>query len=412
MPVAMNRRRVNNFTYVSPCVKYMIFLLNFLFWLFGGLLVAAGTFAFYEKWNTMGSIKLNTFSDVILNISLVLIIAGQIIFIVSFAGCIGALRENTTLLKFFPFKNIAAQITNVCVSNLNVSRAPNFSTKNTDKLKKSKPRSNDEIIFKLLDSYDEILNIQAKYPIYTNNLKPKNDSQLNFYKKYVNIDRDQILNLMFNTREQANISAWRLHRQTRLSASSKAHQINTRRNRNEELAERFIKDKKILGKGLIYVEYGIGMEDFASKKYSLVHNADVIKCGLVIHQKQPWICASPDGLVIHDNKVKKLLEIKCPYTCKDTLLIDEDTGKLRVPYLSYNEELNTIVLKQNHVYFTQCQIQMYCTGMEECDLFVCTKADCITVSVKRDNLFLEKLVRKMEYFYYNYYLPELTKINS
>lgn len=28
----MNRRRVNNFTYVSPCVKYMIFLLNFLFW--------------------------------------------------------------------------------------------------------------------------------------------------------------------------------------------------------------------------------------------------------------------------------------------------------------------------------------------------------------------------------------------
>lgn len=68
--------------------------------LFGGLLVAAGTFAFYEKWNTMGSIKLNTFSDVILNISLVLIIAGQIIFIVSFAGCIGALRENTTLLKF------------------------------------------------------------------------------------------------------------------------------------------------------------------------------------------------------------------------------------------------------------------------------------------------------------------------
>ncbi|VVC28759.1 Tetraspanin/Peripherin,Tetraspanin,Tetraspanin, EC2 domain [Cinara cedri] len=101
MPVAMNRRRVSNFTYVSPCVKYMIFLLNFLFWLFGGLLVAAGTFAFYEKWNTMGSIKLNTFSDVILNISLVLIIAGQIIFIVSFAGCIGALRENTTLLKFY-----------------------------------------------------------------------------------------------------------------------------------------------------------------------------------------------------------------------------------------------------------------------------------------------------------------------
>ncbi|XP_060837984.1 uncharacterized protein LOC132920010 isoform X1 [Rhopalosiphum padi] len=412
MPVAMNRRRVSNFTYVSPCVKYMIFLLNFLFWLFGGLLVAAGTFAFYEKWNTMGSIKLNTFSDVILNISLVLIIAGQIIFIVSFAGCIGALRENTTLLKFLPFKNIAAQIKNLFVSNLKVVQTPNYSKKYTDKSKKSKPKNNDEVIFKQLDCYDELLNIQNKYPTYTNSLKPMNDSQLNFYEKYVFIDRNQIFNLMYSTIEQANNSAWRLYRQTRLSASSKAHQIHTRRNRNEDLAERFVKDKKIVGKGLKYVEYGTRMEDFAFKKYSLVHNVHVIKCGLVIHQKQPWICASPDGLVIHNNKLIKLLEIKCPYTCKDTLLIDEENGNLRVPYLKYNKEKNTIDLKQNHNYFTQCQIQMYCTGMEECDLFVCTKADCITVTIKRDNLFLEKLVRKMEFFYFNYYLPEITKVNS
>lgn len=75
--------------------------------------MAAGTFAFYEKWNTMGSIKLNTFSDVILNISLVLIIAGQIIFIVSFAGCIGALRENTTLLKFVSISPFSLYLVNL-----------------------------------------------------------------------------------------------------------------------------------------------------------------------------------------------------------------------------------------------------------------------------------------------------------
>lgn len=28
----INRRRTNNFTYVSSCVKYMIFTLNFVFW--------------------------------------------------------------------------------------------------------------------------------------------------------------------------------------------------------------------------------------------------------------------------------------------------------------------------------------------------------------------------------------------
>jgi len=215
---------------------------------------------------------------------------------------------------------------------------------------------------------------------------------------------------MYSTIEQSNNSSWRLQRQNRISASSKAHQINTRRNRNEDLAVQFLKDNTIRGKGLKYVEYGIGMEDFAREKYSLMHNVEVIKCGLVVHQNQPWMCASPDGLIIHMNKVKKLLEIKCPYTCKDSLLIDEDNGYINVPYLQYDEEKKIIFLKRNHVYFTQCQVQMYCAGLKECDLFVCTKQDCITVSVKRDNLFLEKLVKKMESFYFNYYLPQLTEV--
>lgn len=291
----------------------------------------------------------------------------------------------------------------------------NIIARNTDiekKLLKNSTCNNDEIIFKQLDCYDEVLNFQTLSPLYTNNLKPMDVIQLDFYTRCVLINRDQIFNLMYATIEQGNNSIWRLNRETRLSASSKAHQIKTRRNKHEELAERFVKEKKIFGKGLKYVDYGIRMEDFASKKYSEVHCVQVIKCGLIVHQSQPWMCASPDGLVVHsNNKVKKLLEIKCPFTCKDTLLIDEDNGKIRVPYLEYDKENNTINLKQNHNYYTQCQIQMYCTGLEECDLFVYTKQDCITVLVRRDNLFLENLVKKMEYFYFNYYLPKLTKVH-
>ncbi|XP_075228558.1 tetraspanin-33-like isoform X1 [Lycorma delicatula] len=105
----MNRRRTpSNFTYVSSCVKYMIFLLNFAFWLFGGLLIGIGTYAFLDKWRDLsghvdwhGLVKLDTIYDIVLNISLVLIIAGAVVFVVSFAGCVGALRENTCLLKFY-----------------------------------------------------------------------------------------------------------------------------------------------------------------------------------------------------------------------------------------------------------------------------------------------------------------------
>lgn len=97
----MHPRISQNFTYVSSCVKYMIFLLNFVFWLFGGLLIGIGFYAFVDKWQATGWIRVETFYDVILNISLVMAIAGAVVFIVSFAGCLGALRENTCLLKFY-----------------------------------------------------------------------------------------------------------------------------------------------------------------------------------------------------------------------------------------------------------------------------------------------------------------------
>lgn len=97
----MPSRIHQNFTYVSSCVKYMIFMLNFVFWLFGGLLLAIGLYAFMDKWESTGWVRLETIYDVILNISLVMMIAGIVIFVVSFAGCLGALRENTCLLKFY-----------------------------------------------------------------------------------------------------------------------------------------------------------------------------------------------------------------------------------------------------------------------------------------------------------------------
>lgn len=79
----------------------MIFLLNFIFWLFGGLLIGVGLYAFVDKWQATGWVKVETVYDIILNISLVMIISGGVIFVVSFAGCVGALRENTCLLKFY-----------------------------------------------------------------------------------------------------------------------------------------------------------------------------------------------------------------------------------------------------------------------------------------------------------------------
>jgi len=41
----------------------------------------------------------NDIADILFNVGLIIAIIGAVIFFVSFAGCIGALRENTTLLQ-------------------------------------------------------------------------------------------------------------------------------------------------------------------------------------------------------------------------------------------------------------------------------------------------------------------------
>jgi len=80
-----------------------MFFFNFLFWLSGLLLVGVGTYAALDKWSSGEAFKLQTIFDVMFNIGFLLIIIGGVVFIVSFAGCIGALRENMCLLKFYSF---------------------------------------------------------------------------------------------------------------------------------------------------------------------------------------------------------------------------------------------------------------------------------------------------------------------
>ncbi|KAG5668363.1 hypothetical protein PVAND_016304 [Polypedilum vanderplanki] len=97
----VHHRYSNNYTYVSSCTKYLIFLFNFIFWLFGGLLIGIGFYSGFDKFQNTGLIKIDTYYDILLNISIVLVLSGGVVFIVSFCGCLGALRENTCLLKFY-----------------------------------------------------------------------------------------------------------------------------------------------------------------------------------------------------------------------------------------------------------------------------------------------------------------------
>lgn len=101
-----SRRRTrypSDFTFINSWVKYSMFMFNFLFWLMGVLLLGIGTYAIIDKWASGEGFRLENVYDIIFNLAFLLVICGGVISIVSFAGCIGALRENMCLLKFYSF---------------------------------------------------------------------------------------------------------------------------------------------------------------------------------------------------------------------------------------------------------------------------------------------------------------------
>ncbi len=94
----MARQHRRDRTEVSCVIKYLVFGFNVIFWLVGGMLAAAGIWAWSEKdmFNNISQV-----TKVTLDPALIFIIAGGIIFIIGFTGCVGALRENTCLLLFY-----------------------------------------------------------------------------------------------------------------------------------------------------------------------------------------------------------------------------------------------------------------------------------------------------------------------
>ncbi|XP_022094336.1 tetraspanin-33-like [Acanthaster planci] len=85
-------------SHINPCIKYTLFVINFLLWVFSICLIVIGVWALIERQNT---IYITSYLDVFTEPSIVLIVVGSIAFILGFTGFLGALRENCCLLMFF-----------------------------------------------------------------------------------------------------------------------------------------------------------------------------------------------------------------------------------------------------------------------------------------------------------------------
>ena len=161
--------------------------------------------------------------------------------------------------------------------------------------------------------------------------------------------------------------------------------------------------------------YGITNEDTAIEEYVTRqrekghHNLAVRKSGLVSSADNPWLAASPDGVVKDPSYCVQspagLVEIKNPYSAKNLTIAERTLKKCCKSMLI--KKGDTIVLNQKHDYYYQIQTQMNCANADWCDFVVRTEADMHIERIERDKEWWEKQLPRLRRFCFEALLPEL-----
>ena len=86
-----------------------------------------------------------------------------------------------------------------------------------------------------------------------------------------------------------------------------------------------------------------------------------------MYKENSFLGASPDGISqCSCHAEKKLLEVKCPFSQRETLNIDEAVTDTDF-FIDTNKNL-----KNDHQYYAQVQCQLFVCNLEKCNFFVWT----------------------------------------
>ena len=230
-----------------------------------------------------------------------------------------------------------------------------------------------------------------------------------YYEANIAISKEEAAEIEANTRDQAGNDRWKQERKKRLTASRVGGIIKMKRT-----TKRANKVKDFLYsrfRGNEATRYGMEMEETVRMEY-ITHlqesngsEVSVTDCGLFVSQQNPWLAATPDGMVTDSSEKPGLLEIKNPFS-KRHMTISEACSSGSTFCLKQERD-GTHKLKHTHDYYHQIQCQLHCVNREWCDFVVRTELDMHVERVHRDRKWWDQQLPKLKAFYYDALLPEL-----
>ena len=220
--------------------------------------------------------------------------------------------------------------------------------------------------------------------------------------------QEQVDFLEMSTRGQSSSVLWFNNRVGRINASVMGLVLKCRETAFPYSLVNSIMQYSKPSSNIPALKWGRLNEDKAREQYysllSTQHtNFHVRLSGLHIDTQHPYLGASPDGIVSCDCCGTGLLEIKCPFKYKNSVLSDIDDRLFCLEKNSARE----LQLKKSHDYYTQIQAQLSICNKQYSD-FVCWTTNSIHVErIHVDLQFMESIHLKLTRFFTRYLLPEL-----
>jgi len=144
----------------------------------------------------------------------------------------------------------------------------------------------------------------------------------------------------------------------------------------------------------------IAIDAFKAQLPDLHLGGQVSKTGLRICHGNTWLGASPDALIDCPCHGHGVIEVKCPYSFRDTTVPDMLTS----PKCCLGDDGT---LKRTHQYYTQLQIQMFVYNVQFGVLLLYIGGSLVVANVERDEVFLQNSIPILHSFWQQHILPEL-----